>query len=100
LFGFPGLPPYDGQHLWSCGPRSVGRAAVGRSGPGPDPIGMSCFMTAGASGGPWLTRVNRQGIGTLVTVTSSVDPLLHVEFGAFQGAAARSAYEAVSRHQV
>jgi hypothetical protein len=97
IFGYPAAPPYDGQHLWRCGPREVGRPLVLPSGPGPLPFGMSCAFTPGASGGPWLWRVNRSGIGTVVCVTSSGDAHRR-EFGAFLDSVAKRVYELISRH--
>ncbi len=69
-FGYPALPPFNGESLHLCGPNRLGRATrVG--GAGADPMGVSCNQTAGASGGPWLTGRDRAtGIGTVVSVTS------------------------------
>jgi V8-like Glu-specific endopeptidase len=70
VFGYPGLPPFDGESLFQCGPNRLGR--TGRvSGTGPDPIGISCSQTAGTSGGPWLRDRDRAtNVGTMVSVTS------------------------------
>jgi len=65
-FGFPAYPPYDGEHLMYCaGP------------PHPDPNrltrgqGLRCDLTAGASGGPWLTGFDPvTGRGTVTSVSS------------------------------
>jgi V8-like Glu-specific endopeptidase len=69
-FGYPALAPFNGESIYQCGPNRLGRTArVG--GAGPDPLGISCSQTAGASGGPWLReRVRATNIGTLVSVTS------------------------------
>jgi V8-like Glu-specific endopeptidase len=70
VFGYPALPPFDGESLFQCGPNRLGRSGrVG--GTGPDPVGISCSQTAGTSGGPWLTERDRAtNVGTMVSVTS------------------------------
>ena len=70
VFGYPALPPFDGESLFQCGPNRLGR--TGRvGGTGPDPVGISCSQTAGTSGGPWLfDRDRATNVGTIVTVTS------------------------------
>jgi V8-like Glu-specific endopeptidase len=69
-FGYPALAPFNGESIYQCGPNRLGRTArVG--GAGPNPLGISCSQTAGASGGPWLRERDRAtNIGTLVSVTS------------------------------
>ncbi|WP_433253666.1 trypsin-like serine peptidase [Streptosporangium sp. CA-135522] len=65
-FGFPAEPPYDGEHLIYC------------AGPvHPDPHdqtgdqGMRCDMTAGSSGGPWLSGFDAvTGRGAITSVSS------------------------------
>ncbi|WP_235487086.1 hypothetical protein [Frankia sp. AvcI1] len=56
-FGYPRLSPYDGSQLIYCG----GPGSVDRYG-GPS-IGVHCRMTAGASGGPFITGFGRLGPG-------------------------------------
>jgi hypothetical protein len=70
VFGYPALPPFDGESVFQCGPNRLGR--TGRvGGSGPDPVGISCTQTAGTSGGPWLKDRDRAtNVGTLVSVTS------------------------------
>ncbi|GAA4564599.1 hypothetical protein GCM10023193_36690 [Planotetraspora kaengkrachanensis] len=65
-FGFPADPPYDGEHLLYCAGTVHG-----------DPQrqtqdqGLRCDLTAGASGGPWLTDFDpATGRGTLTSVSS------------------------------
>ncbi|SNQ46633.1 conserved hypothetical protein [Frankia canadensis] len=56
-FGYPRLAPYDGSHLIYCaGPGSADTYG------GPS-IGVTCRMTAGASGGPFITGLGRLGAG-------------------------------------
>ncbi|MEU6743875.1 trypsin-like serine peptidase [Streptosporangium sandarakinum] len=65
-FGFPADAPYDGEHLVYC------------AGPVHDDPheqtadqGMRCDMTAGSSGGPWLTGFDAvTGRGTITSVSS------------------------------
>jgi V8-like Glu-specific endopeptidase len=65
VFGYPALRPYDGSRLDYC----TGRVS-------PDPYGgadagLSCAMTEGDSGGPWLSSFNpRTGAGTITGVTT------------------------------
>lgn len=65
VFGYPALRPYDGSRLDYC----AGRVS-------PDPYGgadagLSCAMTEGDSGGPWLSGFDRRtGAGTITGVTS------------------------------
>lgn len=65
-FGFPADPPYTGRHLMYCAGPLL-----------PDPHGqthdqgMRCDLTAGSSGGPWLTDFDpRTGRGTIISVAS------------------------------
>ncbi|MEV7966322.1 hypothetical protein AB0O34_10110 [Sphaerisporangium sp. NPDC088356] len=65
-FGFPADPPYDGRHLIYCAgdlhhdPHSQTRDQ-----------GMRCDLTAGSSGGPWLTSFDpATGQGVVTSVSS------------------------------
>ncbi|WP_283134271.1 trypsin-like serine peptidase [Rhizohabitans arisaemae] len=65
-FGFPADPPYGGDHLVYCS----GQVR-------PDPHrqttdqGLRCDMTAGSSGGPWLSAFDpATGAGTITSVSS------------------------------
>ncbi|WP_261565059.1 trypsin-like serine peptidase [Frankia gtarii] len=56
-FGYPRLLPYDGSRLIYC-------AGPGSADPyGGPSIGVGCRMTAGASGGPFITGFGRLGPG-------------------------------------
>ena len=47
VYGYPGLPPYDGRHPLLCrGTASSDDAPAGQ--------GVACSMNEGASGGPWF----------------------------------------------
>jgi V8-like Glu-specific endopeptidase len=65
-FGFPADPPYDGEHLLYC----AGAVHGDPQGQTQDQ-GLRCDLTAGASGGPWLTDFDpATGRGTLTSVSS------------------------------
>ena len=65
VFGYPSLPPYTGLYANYC----AGQAAASASRPGS--VRTSCAMTAGDSGGPWLTGFSpRAGAGTVTAVTA------------------------------
>ena len=70
LVGYPAAAPFDGESLFQCGPNRLGRTSR-VLGSGPNPMGIACSQTAGASGGPWLRDRDRTtGVGTVVSVTS------------------------------
>lgn len=65
-FGFPADTPYDGEHLVYC----AGPVRDDPHGQTADQ-GLRCDMTAGASGGPWLSGFNpATGRGTVTSVSS------------------------------
>ncbi|MDX3105285.1 trypsin-like serine peptidase [Nonomuraea angiospora] len=65
-FGYPADPPYDGHHLVYC----AGRLRADPYGQSRDQ-GLGCEMTAGSSGGPWLTTFDlATGKGTITSVSS------------------------------
>ncbi|MFI6294000.1 trypsin-like serine peptidase [Nonomuraea sp. NPDC050790] len=65
-FGYPADPPYDGERLFYC----AGRLRNDPYGQTRDQ-GLGCDMTAGSSGGPWLTRFDAAtGKGTVTSVSS------------------------------
>jgi hypothetical protein len=65
-FGFPTDPPYDGQHLMYC----AGRVHDDPRRQTKDQ-GLHCALTAGSSGGPWLTGFDpASGRGTITSVSS------------------------------
>ena len=90
-FGYPAVPTlfrldFDGQRLYSCGsPRTADDHPPGS---GPATMQIGCDMTAGSSGGGWLT-----GSGLVNSVTSyrySGD-FNHL-YGPYMGAAAEGLY--------
>jgi V8-like Glu-specific endopeptidase len=65
-FGYPSDQPYDGQRLYDCG---------GSTSPDPYHLtgdtGLYCALTAGTSGGPWLSGFDQAtGTGTITSVSS------------------------------
>jgi hypothetical protein len=91
VFGYPAESPFSGQYSNYCaGPT----AAAQLSGT----VALRCDMTAGDSGGPWLTRFDpRTGTGTVVAVTTfkySGDTA--VLYGTALGPADRELYEEAS----
>ncbi|WP_214106308.1 trypsin-like serine peptidase [Acrocarpospora catenulata] len=93
-FGYPADPPYDGERLMYCA-----------GGTKPDPYqqtydqGLRCDLTAGASGGPWLTGFDpATGKGVLTSVSSfkySNDRT--VMYGPYLGSAAKTLYQTAER---
>ncbi|MFI6483952.1 trypsin-like serine peptidase [Nonomuraea sp. NPDC050663] len=65
-FGYPADPPYDGERLIYC----AGRVRDDPHGATRDQ-GLGCDMTAGSSGGPWMSGFNAStGRGTVMSVSS------------------------------
>ncbi|MEV0829885.1 trypsin-like serine peptidase [Nonomuraea rubra] len=64
-FGYPALAPYDGSKLIYCSGRAFDDFV------GTDDLGLTCNMTGGSSGGPWLLNfAEPTGLGTLNSVNS------------------------------
>ncbi|MER7506266.1 trypsin-like serine protease [Nonomuraea pusilla] len=90
-FGYPADPPYDGEHLVYC----AGRLRD-------DPYkqtrdqGLGCDMTAGSSGGPWLTRFDpATGQGTITSLSSFKYSDDHrTMYGPYLGDTAKALYQA------
>ncbi|WP_433439218.1 trypsin-like serine peptidase [Nonomuraea sp. CA-141351] len=65
-FGYPADPPYSGDHLVYC----AGRLKNDSNGQSRDQ-GLACDMTAGSSGGPWMTSFDPgTGKGTITSLSS------------------------------
>jgi len=93
-FGYPAEPPYSGGGLYYCS----GRVTADAFHASPD-SGLRCVMTAGSSGGPWLSGFDPvTGAGIITSVSSfkySTDP--STLYGPPLGAAARALYEDAQR---
>lgn len=95
VFGYPSDPPYSGLYPDYCDGRvreTTQEAADGAA-------SLSCAMTAGDSGGPWLAGFSpRTGTGTVVAVsTYKYSDGSGTLYGTALGPDARSLYEAASR---
>lgn len=67
IWGYPAAPPYNGEQAYYC--QNVATSTYGSR------IKAGCAMTAGASGGPWLTGYNTKiYLGTDDAVTSTNVP--------------------------
>ncbi|MEV4747011.1 hypothetical protein AB0K21_11630 [Streptosporangium sp. NPDC049248] len=88
-FGFPADSPYDGEHLVYC----AGTLRDDPNGQTGDQ-GMRCDMTAGSSGGPWLSGFDAStGRGTIVSVSSFKYSDDHrTMYGPYFGDSARELY--------
>jgi V8-like Glu-specific endopeptidase len=93
-FGYPADPPYSGDHLVYC----AGRLKDDPYGQTRDQ-GLGCDMTAGSSGGPWMTRFDAAtGKGTITSVSSfkySDDP--RTMYGPYLGDFAKHLLAAAER---
>jgi hypothetical protein len=85
IFGYPAEPPYTGLFQNYCAGSVAGAAGSART---------SCQMTAGDSGGPWLTGFSpRTGRGTIFAVsTYKLSNNMRTLYGAVLGPGARALY--------
>jgi V8-like Glu-specific endopeptidase len=88
VFGYPALRPYTGLYPNYCAGAAV--SSVTRRGS----ARIACAMTAGDSGGPWLTRFSPQtGAGTITAVTAyKLAGDLRTLYGTVLGPTARALY--------
>ncbi|MGP3965641.1 trypsin-like serine peptidase [Nonomuraea sp. 3N208] len=93
-FGYPSDPPYNGGQLVYC----AGRLRNDPHGQTRDQ-GLGCDMTAGASGGPWMTGFDAgTGKGTITSLSSfkySDDP--RTMYGPYLGDAAKALFTTAQR---
>lgn len=97
VLGYPAEAPFDGLSLRRCAASAV---MINRDQWGA--LQMPCAMTAGASGGPWLTRFDpATGAGTVTAVTSYADRisgrLSGIPIGGFAAALYQAADQAGAR---
>jgi V8-like Glu-specific endopeptidase len=89
IFGYPVAPPFNGQQVDYCS---------GNTRPDPygadNDVGVSCGMTEGDSGGPWLSGFDpATGTGTITSVSSfKYNTDNQSLYGAEFGSAAQSLY--------
>ncbi|MFI6505712.1 trypsin-like serine peptidase [Nonomuraea typhae] len=93
-FGYPADPPYDGEQLFYC----AGRLRDDPYGQTRDQ-GLGCDMTAGSSGGPWLTRFDpATGKGTVTSVSSfKYSDDQGTMYGPYLGDSARALFNTAQR---
>lgn len=93
-FGFPADPPYNGEHLVYC----AGRLRDDPHDQTRDQ-GLACDMTAGSSGGPWLSRFDAaSGRGTVTSVSSfKYSDDRSTMYGPYFGDAAKALFSTAER---
>ena len=95
-FGYPAEPPYGGGGLYYCS----GRVTADAFHASPD-SGLRCELTAGSSGGPWLSGFDPvTGRGTITSVSSfkySTDP--STLYGPPLGAVAQGLFDSAQHSQ-
>ncbi|WP_228011141.1 trypsin-like serine peptidase [Nonomuraea phyllanthi] len=93
-FGYPADPPYDGGHLVYC----AGRLRADPYGQSRDQ-GLSCDMTAGSSGGPWMTGFDpATGKGTITSLSSfKYSDDQGTMYGPYLGDAAKALFASAER---
>ncbi|MGR6922972.1 trypsin-like serine peptidase [[Actinomadura] parvosata] len=93
-FGYPADPPYDGDHLVYC----AGRLKNDPYGQTRDQ-GLGCDMTAGASGGPWMTGFDTAGgKGTITSLSSfKYSDDQRTMYGPYFGDAIKALFETAQR---
>lgn len=89
--GYPAEPPFSGLYADYC-------AGPGRPGQVTGTTAISCDMTAGDSGGPWLADFDpRSGSGTIVAVTTfKYGDDSSLLYGTWLGQSARQLYDEAS----
>ncbi|MFI6505713.1 trypsin-like serine peptidase [Nonomuraea typhae] len=87
-FGYPAAAPYDGSKLIYCAGRTFDDFLLSRD------HGLTCNMTGGSSGGPWLQNFTEaSGLGTLNSVNSfTYNFAPNWMFGPYFGAEAQAVY--------
>jgi hypothetical protein len=98
VLGYPAAGRFTGNLAeFGCGPRPIGRYTRRLAGPGPDPVGIRCGMTSGASGGPWLRHVNSNGIGTVISNTSTATNKPGFLYGPVLNSVAHSVWSSLAK---
>lgn len=106
VFGYPALPPFDGETQEICA-TVYGGDDLPTGGPGDPPTrGVGCDHTAGTSGGPWLVDFSGEaGMTNLVNGSSSYrytspPPELEKIYGPYYGHVTMAIREAAQHHPV
>jgi V8-like Glu-specific endopeptidase len=92
VLGYPALAPFSGEYANYC----TGPARVARSGPRAGSVQTSCAMTAGDSGGPWLTG-SGPGAAVAAVTAYKLSGNRRTLWGVVLGPAARALYRAATR---
>ncbi|NBE97423.1 peptidase [Nonomuraea sp. KC401] len=89
-FGYPAAAPYDGSKLIHCSGRAFDDVALSKD------HGLTCNMTGGSSGGPWMLNFNEStGLGTQNSVNSfKYNFAPNWMFGPYFGNEAQAVYQA------
>lgn len=89
LYGYPAGAPFDGETLQKCS----GKA--GKDPYGTSDQGVSCDMTGGSSGGPWLLGSGANGVQHSIN-SFGYDSVADKMFGPYWGSAIQAAYNSAS----
>ncbi|MFG1968331.1 peptidase [Nonomuraea fuscirosea] len=89
-FGYPAAAPYDGSKLVYCSGRTFDDFLASKD------MGLTCDMTGGSSGGPWMLNFNEStGLGTQNSVNSfKYNFATNWMFGPYFGNEAQAVYQA------
>ncbi|KAB8187573.1 peptidase [Nonomuraea phyllanthi] len=89
-FGYPAAAPYDGSKLVYCSGRTFDDYLMSED------HGLTCDMTGGSSGGPWMLNFNEStGLGTQNSVNSfKYNFAPNWMFGPYFGNEAQAVYQA------
>ncbi len=89
-FGYPAATPYDGSKLVYCSGRTFDDFLASND------LGLTCNMTGGSSGGPWMLNFNEStGLGTQNSVNSfKYNFAPNWMFGPYFGNEAQAVYQA------
>ncbi|WP_188194587.1 trypsin-like serine peptidase [Nonomuraea sp. SYSU D8015] len=89
-FGYPAAAPYDGSKLVYCSGRAFDDYLLSND------LGLTCNMTGGSSGGPWMLNFSEStGLGTVNSVNSfKYNFAPNWMFGPYFGNEAQAVYQA------
>ncbi|GAB2913912.1 peptidase [Nonomuraea fastidiosa] len=89
-FGYPAAAPYDGSKLVYCSGQTFDDVLASED------LGLTCNMTGGSSGGPWMLNFDEStGLGTQNSVNSfKYNFAPNWMFGPYFGSEAQAVYQA------